>query len=186
MNFGTTPVSLPSILSKIEAAAKTGVAAAITDFGADLIFLSSANEEYHLGCPPGDQFLVLFPQSFPVWEGVVLGAGSSYTLSPGAENLGFNLALKSVVFTRLNMDQEFRSSELFTNTTLGIMALANAVIRTFQIWTAPVTGDATKSYLREPARITVGPQISHRDYRKGLWSLLSMTHEMKFTLSMTL
>lgn len=177
VSFGVTPISFPSFLGRIEDHVKAN-----SGLAADLVFLSPATENHHLKCPPGDQFVALFPENMPVWQSVVSGAGSSFALEPGFENLGFDLQMKTVVFTRLNLDQEFRGSELFRNTTLGIMGVAGKIITCFQIWTAPTDADPAVSYLREPARVVQGPQMSHRDYETGLWSMLAMKFEMKFTL----
>ena len=179
-SFGITPISFADLLGIIESRVQTYLDGIIAK---DLVFLSTANDEYHLKCPPADQFVVLFPESFPVWQSVVSGAGSSLLLSPGDENLGFDLSMRVGVFTRLISDQEFRASQLFRNVTLGIMGITNKVVACFQIWTAPTPDDSNISYLREPARIVTGPRITHRNYPVGFWSCLTMQVEMKFTLA---
>ena len=178
-HFGLTPISIGDLLGRLEDRMKL-----LSGLPADCVFLSAATENWHLKCPPADQFIVLFPESFPVWQGVVTGAGQSFQEAPGEENLGFDLSLKTVIFTRLNTDQEFRSSDLFRNTTLGIAGITNRMLKAYQIWTVPTDDDPDISYLREPSRITGGPTVSHREYEKTFWTLLTTKWEFKFTTTL--
>lgn len=181
VSFGINPIGLADFLGRIEKEAQTGLQ---PELPADAVFLSIANDQYHLGNPPSDQFVAMFPTNMPPWQSVVSGAGSSYSLAPSEENLGFDLSMRMAAFCRLSTDQEFRSSQLIRNLALGIMVVANKLIRVFQIWTAPLDDDATASYLREPARITSGPRMGHRNFEKSLWSVVEMQFEFRFTLAL--
>lgn len=179
-NFGIYPITPGELLGRLEDFVKqTG------GLSADAVFLSAADDLWHLKFPPADFFIAIYPEDFPVWQSVVTGAGSSRDLAPGTENLGFDAQIRMVIFNRLNANQEFRDSDLIRSTTLGIMGTAINLVGAVQFWTPLVDGVSTACYLREPMRITAGPRLSPRNYEKTLWALVTTRFEMRFTAKLT-
>lgn len=172
VNFGTTPIRPATLLGRLEKY--------LQGYGlltADAIFLSVVPDEFHIRFPPCDQFLVIFPPRFPVWQSVVSGTG--------AEQTGFDVSVQISILTRLSTDQEFRSSNVITNLSQGMLGLVGRMMGAVQFWTAPTDDDVNVSYLREPMRISPGFDIMPREYQKSLWSIARSTWEMKFTADLT-
>lgn len=180
MQFGMYPITPGDLLGRLETFVKQNCGLSGED-----VFLTSAPNNFHLEFPPSDKFVAIVPQNFPVWQSVVTGAGQSLFAAPGVENLGFDARIRMSVFTRLNTDQEFRQSQLITSDTLGILGTAINLVGAVQFWTAPTDDTANYSYLREPMRITDGPRLEPREYKKSFWSLVHTEYEMKFTCKLT-
>lgn len=172
MNFGTTGVSPNDLLGQLEDWLKLR-----TSLSSDACFLSMADDDTLLILPPADKFIAIFPESMPPWQSVVAGAGRS--------NTGYDAVVRVTAFCRLTTDQETRSSQLLRSRSLGVLALAGNLVNALQFWTAPVGGDSTVSYLREYARIVRGPTFRPKRLKESLWSLVSITYEMKFTGDLT-
>ncbi len=180
MYFGNTPITPADMVGLIETYAKQA-----SGLPPDCVFLSIAPERWHLEFPPSDQFISIFPERFPVWQGVIVGAGLSYSDSSLDQNLGYDLSVKLTVYTRFNTDEQFRSSAFLRNTSLGVLGVVNRLVTAFQIWTAPVPNETDQSYLREPARITGGPNLVPRDFNKTLWALCHTDFEFKHTTKLS-
>ena len=184
MLFGCTPISIPDMMGLILEQVQTHAGLASTS-----VFWTVATDDWHLRCPPNDNFITLYPESFPVWQSVVSGAGNSTETNPDFENLGLDLSTRVTSYTRLNSDQELRATQLMTNQAIGIMAPVTRIIGALQIWTAQVPPEddevETVSYLREPCRITDGPKVHNRNYNKTLWALVQMHFQTRFTVKLT-
>lgn len=177
ISFGVTPVKPSVLLGLLEDKVKetTGIAS-------DRCFLSVAPDESHTLYPPGDQFVTVFPARFPMNElaqSVVSGAGAAHT--------GFDAQVTITVFTRLNLDQEFRDSRLLREASIGMISMVSKMIGDLQFWTAPVTPATTppSSYLREYMRIVDGPVVHPKAWKPSTWALCKTTWDMKFTADLT-
>lgn len=167
MNFGTLSINPEALLGKLEDHLKRNLG-----LSSDTCFLSIATDEDHLGAPPADRFVTIFPEAFPPWQSVVAGGGRT--------NTGYDGTTRITIFGRLQVDQEFRSSELLRNASLGLVQIATKAAQALQFWTAP-DDTGLRSYLREYARLTRGPTFRSKHVRKETWALCSMSLETKFT-----
>jgi len=190
MNFGVTPISLPDFCALVETYAKASIASnPPTTIPPDCVFLTLAEENDHLEAPSADRFVAIWILDLPVWQGLVSG----YLGIPGArtsDGTGFDTRIKIGVFTRLQPDQELRASQLYSDSTLGIMSLINQCVSAFQGWTAPVTLTPTSSYLREQCRLVSPIQMRTKKFvgagrQSTAWSIATMVFEAKMTLLMT-
>jgi hypothetical protein len=180
MQFGTTPIRPAALLGRLEDWVKQKAGQA-GNFSSDCVFLSLAPDELLLKFPPADRFVTIFPARFPPWQGVVTGAGYSMYDNPGEEHLGFDAEIVITAFARYNPDQETRASSLVRDVATGLTGLFGALVGAVQFWDAPVQDAPTRSYLREPMRVS-GPAVTlPRNYQQTFWTLLKIPLEMRFT-----
>lgn len=189
INFGMTAIPPADLLGRLEdwVKAKTGLSA-------DAVFLSLAPDDLLLKFPPADQFITITPVRFPVWQGVVAGAGQSFFDAalpavagiPGRDsaNLGFDALIAVTAFARVNSDQELRGSDLIRSSAFGLVKTATAAVGAIQFWTAPTDADPNVSYLREYMRIADGPSFVPRQYNNTFWCLCKASYEMRFTAAL--
>jgi hypothetical protein len=149
----------------------------------DLAFLSTWPDELMMMNPRGKQFVAIRPSRFPVWQSVVMGAGS---VLQGASQIptstGFNAVVSLVSFVQINADPEMKSRQEVAEETLGVISFVLRVLKAVQFWT-PCTDDTLGScYLREYARVTDGGfGVTPKKVGTGYWNVCPFDLEMKFT-----
>lgn len=149
----------------------------------DRAFLTAWPDDLLAKIPRASQFVALRPARFPVWQGVVQGAGTPLQ-GPGrnATATGFNASVSVVCFAQINADVEAVSVRALTEEVQGIMSFVLGVMKAVQFW-APCTSAASgRCYLREPARVADGGfGITPKRLGDAWWAVSPFDLELKFT-----
>jgi hypothetical protein len=174
IDFGIAAISPAELLRRFEAHVQENAG-----LSRDRCFLSLIPPAVHLLSPPADDFITIFPTAFPVWQGVVTGAGAALG---GPSDLGFDGLVTVHSYNRVAFDQEFRSPAQLSSDTLGVMRRVMDLVAAVQFWTCPDPDDPTTSPLREPARLAdPGIRVEPKNVKTGTWAVVSTAWSVRFT-----
>ena len=175
-NFGVLEVDPNDLLLKLEQQLQqSGTPPGSNLPGAglgDRAFLSLFPDKLHLENPVATEFVTIRPVNFPVWQGVVTGAGRDYT--------GFDASLVLTCFIQMSADPEMKNTNAISEMTRSVTTLVFKVLSAVQFWT-PQDADGN-DMLREYARIPDGGfQFTPVDGSGGPWVKVALAYQMKFT-----
>ena len=188
-NFGVTPIDPSALLKLLENQLQSGgtplgsnrPGAGLADRG----FLSMFNDEILLGNPPAPQFATIKPTSWPVWQSVVDGVGSTlegfnWTGSTNAAQVGFDAICTITCFAQISSDPETKDTNAVSEEALGVTSFVTKVCSAVHFW-APKDTDGN-DLLREYARIqTGGLRWTPITGAGGPWLKCAFDLQMRFT-----
>lgn len=153
---------------------------------ADLVFISLADDETHMDCPPGDRFVVVRPTDFPAAPGQMGGGRgvlSGGTLVPGTTMIGSVGTFRVSMFTRYASDQEFRDALKLLDKTKGILAALKKVIDAMANF-IPLVAGTSNAMTRQPMEFkSFGIQPSN--LKRGNWVVVPCYFEAIFNFPLT-